>query len=164
MPNSLISFIATAERAGQVQTLHGQDAKGSQFASYVCGTIQQHRDHLKQLQMTKWELEALLSQGRIGWPDEETVKGYVEYLGELLSRSPLTERRAFIKSFVKEVKVTENDVLLTYTMPVSASGITQKGVAVLDTVQHGGQFKGYASAYSNSICPITSGFLDAALI
>lgn len=100
--------------------------------------IQQHRDRLKQLQVTKWELEAHLSQGQIELSEEETVKRYVEDMRDVLSNSHLTERRSFVKSFVKEVKVTGKDVLLTYTMPMTANRVLQEGITVLDTVQYGG--------------------------
>jgi hypothetical protein len=40
---------------------------------------------------------------------------------------------------VKEVKVTGNEVLLTYTMPMPTDGVLQEGTTVLDIVQYGGQ-------------------------
>jgi hypothetical protein len=52
----------------------------------------------------------------------------------------LTEQRSFIRSFVKEVKVTGNEALLTYTMPMPPQGITQETTGVLNTVHYGGPF------------------------
>ena len=104
----------------------------------VAVRIQQHRDHLKQLQVTKWEIEIRLSHGHIEPLDEETIQRYVEEMRDLLTNSPLTERRSFVKSFVKEVKVTGSNVLLTYTMPMSPNQVLQEGVTVLDTVHYGG--------------------------
>ena len=101
--------------------------------------IQQHRDRLNQLQVGKWELEARLSQRQIEPLDEDTVKHYVEDMRDLLSNSPLTDRRSFVKSFVKELKVTGNEVLMTYTMPVPPKGASEERVPVLDTVQYGGR-------------------------
>jgi len=43
--------------------------------------------------------------------DTETVTQYVNDLRNLLSENPLTERKSFIRSFVKEVKVTGDEVL-----------------------------------------------------
>ena len=48
----------------------------------------------------------------------ETVTAYVSDLRNLLEESPFPERRSFIKSFVKDVEVTGNQVLLTYTIPM----------------------------------------------
>jgi len=69
---------------------------------------------LLQLQAAKWELEALLSDRKMELADLETVTRYVEDLRDLLNESSLVERKAFIRSFVKEVKVTGDEVLLTY--------------------------------------------------
>jgi len=49
------------------------------------------------------------------------------------------ERRAFIRSFAKEVKVTGDSALLTYTIPLSPKGIPEEKVGVLSTVQYGGR-------------------------
>ena len=37
---------------------------------------------------------------------------------DFLSKSELSERRAFIKSFVKEIVVVPGDALLSYTVPM----------------------------------------------
>jgi len=103
--------------------------------------IQQHQDRFKQLQVSRWELEARLSQGHIEPMDDETVRRYVEDMRELLNESALTDRRSFVKSFVKEVKVTGNEVLLTYTAPLPPDMVLQEGMTVIDTVQHGGPFR-----------------------
>jgi len=55
----------------------------------------------------------------------------------MLDEGSLTERRAFQKSFIKEIKVTDNEVLVTYTMPVMPDG-TDHEKGVLDTVNCGG--------------------------
>ena len=43
---------------------------------------------------------------------------------DFLNESELTERRAFIESFVKEIIVIPGDALIRYTIPISQS--TQK--------------------------------------
>ncbi len=50
-----------------------------------------------------------------------------------------SERKAFIRSFVKEMKVTGDDALLTYTMPLSPEGISEERIGVLSAVQYGGR-------------------------
>lgn len=100
--------------------------------------IQQLRRRQQQLQAKKWELEALLSNRRVELANLETVTQYVDDLRNLLNESSLTERKAFIRSFVKEVKVTGDEVLLTYTMPLPPQGISQERIGVLYSVQHSG--------------------------
>ena len=47
--------------------------------------------------------------------DLETVSCYVDDLHDLLKGGSLLERRTFIKSFIKEIRVTGNEAILTYT-------------------------------------------------
>ena len=67
------------------------------------------------------------------------VTDYVNDLRNLINESSLPERRAFIRSFVKEVKVTGNEALLTYTMPLPPTGVSEENVGVLSTVQYSGR-------------------------
>ena len=61
-------------------------------------------------------------------------------LRNLLSESPLAERKSFIKSFVKEVKVIGAEVRLIYTIPMPPKGISQEVVGVPPIVRYGGPF------------------------
>jgi site-specific DNA recombinase len=70
--------------------------------------------------------------------DLETVTQCVDDLRSLLEENTLAERKSFIRSFVKEVKVTGDDVLLTYTMPLPPEGISQERVRVLHSVHSSG--------------------------
>ncbi|MCL0064592.1 recombinase family protein, partial [Dehalococcoidia bacterium] len=76
--------------------------------------IRQLRIRQEQLQDRRTEIENMLSERRVELADLKTVRHYANDLHNLLSESPLTERRAFIRSFVKEVKVTGDEALLTY--------------------------------------------------
>ncbi|MBT9143275.1 MAG: hypothetical protein AAGB97_06915 [Dehalococcoidia bacterium] len=101
--------------------------------------IQQLRHRQEQLQSRKWDLETLLSDRRVELASLETVTRYVDDLRSLLGESSLTERKSFIKSFVKEVKVAEGEVLITYTMPLPPEGMSQERVGVLSSVHYGGR-------------------------
>jgi len=70
--------------------------------------------------------------------DEKTVSSYVSDLHNLLNESSLAEKKSFVRSFVKEVKVTGDEVLLTYTMPILPTGMTQEKLPVLRIVHYGG--------------------------
>ena len=83
-------------------------------------------------------MEANLSDRRVELADLGLVTEYVKDLRNALTYSSLAEQRSFIRSFVKEVKVTGTDALLTYTMPLPPQGITQERTGVLNTVHYGG--------------------------
>jgi site-specific DNA recombinase len=90
------------------------------------------------LQAARWELEQQLSDRRVELADAETVAGYVADLRDLLNESSLSERKTFIRSFVKEVKVTGDEALLTYTIPMLPKGMSEEKLPVLPIVHHGG--------------------------
>ena len=48
----------------------------------------------------------------------ETIAAYAQDMSEFLKESELTERRAFIETFVKEIVVMPGDALLRYTIPM----------------------------------------------
>ena len=100
--------------------------------------IQELRQRQDKLQASKWEAEALPSDRRVQLADLATVTEYVADLRNLLTYSSLAEQRAFIRSFVKEVRVTGNEALLTYTMPLPPQNITRERAGVLNIVHYGG--------------------------
>ena len=65
----------------------------------------QLRERQKQVNAAKWDLEALLADRHLELADEKTVRRFVEDLRALLGESLLMERRSFIPSFIKEIKV-----------------------------------------------------------
>ena len=93
----------------------------------------------EQLETRRLELEYLLSDTKVELADMKTVAGYVADLRNLLNESSLSERKSFVRSFVKEVKVTGDEVLLTYTIPMLPKGITEEKLPVLSIVHDGGR-------------------------
>ena len=55
----------------------------------------------------------------------------------VLTNSSISEQKAFIRSFVKEVRIMGGEALLTYTTPLPPEGVLQEPAAVLDTVHYG---------------------------
>ena len=101
--------------------------------------IRELREQEKSLRVTKWELEAVLSARKVQLEDERSVRQALEDLKGILNDSPLNETRAFIRSFVREVKVTGSEVLLTYTMPM-AEGLVEEQLPVTSIVKDGGRY------------------------
>ncbi len=111
---------------------------GSLTMEDLAPRIQDLRQRQKQLEVSRFEVETALSDRRVELADLGLVTEYVEDLRNVLTYSSLAEQRSFIRSFVKEVKVTGTDALLTYTMPLPPQGITQERTGVLNTVHYGG--------------------------
>ncbi len=99
--------------------------------------IKELRLRQDKLLQTKAELENQIAEQKIESIDSNTSAWYVQELSGMLDSGSLAERRAFLKSFIKEVKVTDNEVLMTYSMPVMPDGTDQEKT-VLDTVNCGG--------------------------
>ncbi len=85
------------------------------------------------------EIDVLLSDRRVELASPKVVAEYVADLQAVLSGSALTERKTFIKSFVKKVRVKDEEVVLTYTMPIADNGTKSSDMAVLSSVQYGGR-------------------------
>jgi len=100
--------------------------------------IQELRRRQEKLQVRKIEIECLLSDRRVHLASPGVVTAYVNDLRNLLANSPLTERKAFIRSFVREIKVTGANISVTYTLlPVPDDNVEDE--AVLSTVHYGGR-------------------------
>ena len=108
--------------------------------------IREHRDRQERLEDLAAEARAILSQRRADLDDVETIAAYAQDMSEFLKESELTERRAFIETFVKEIVVMPGDALMRYTIPMpddshipgrNAEEIPLNG-SVLSTVKIGG--------------------------
>ncbi len=124
----------------RLERLYDAIETGQIDLSDLAPRIRQLRDRQEKLNSRRIEVESLLSDRRVELADPLTVKYYVSDLHTLLNESSLAERRAFIRSFVREVKVSGDKVLLTYTIPLSPRGISEEKVGVLSTVQYGGRY------------------------
>lgn len=80
-----------------------------------------------------------MSDRNVELADLEGITGCVDDLRKLLTEGSPAERRTFIRGFVKEVKVTGNEVVLNYTMPLIPDKLAMEKDVVLHTVQYGGQ-------------------------
>ena len=108
--------------------------------------IRDHRERQEKLEASAQEARAMLSQRREVLDDVETITAYALDLSVFLNESELTERRAFIESFVKEIVVMPGNALLRYTIPMPddapIGGRDAEEVPlhapVLSTVKYGG--------------------------
>ncbi len=80
--------------------------------------IKEHRERQERLEDAAAEARAILSQRRAVLDDMNIIAAYAQDMSEFLNESELTERRAFIETFVKEIVVMPGDALLRYTIPM----------------------------------------------
>jgi hypothetical protein len=81
-----------------------------------------------------------MSDRKVELADLGMVKDYVSDLRHTLDESPLSERRAFIRSFVENIIVTKKEVQLNYTVPLLPKGLTEERVGVLPIVHYSGRY------------------------
>ena len=80
--------------------------------------IRDHRERQERLEAAEAEAREMLSQRRNVLDQVETIAAYAQDMSRFLKKSELTERRAFIESFVKEIVVTPDNALLRYSVPM----------------------------------------------
>ena len=108
--------------------------------------IREHRDRQERLEDAAAEARAILAERRAVLDDVETIAAYATEMRDFLAESELTERRAFIESFVKEIVVTPDNALMRYTVPMPEDSLIPGGAtekvalngAVLTSVKSGG--------------------------
>lgn len=135
--DSILDDIADVSR--RLERLYDALETGKIQLADLAPRIQQLRQRQEQLQATRLELEQELSDRRVELADAETVAQCVVDLRNTLSESSLAERKSFVRSFVKEVKVTGNEVLLTYTIPMLPGGMIEEKLPVLSIGHYGGR-------------------------
>ena len=108
--------------------------------------IRDHKERQQRLESAAEGARAILSQRRAVLDDVRTITAYAQDMNRFLRKSELTERRAFIETFVKEIELLPGDALLRYTVPMpddslipgrSAEKVALNG-SVLPTLPDGG--------------------------
>ena len=80
--------------------------------------IRDHRERQERLEASAAEARSMLSERREVLDNVETITTYAQDLSVFLNESELTERRAFIGSFVKEIVVMPGNAVVRYTIPM----------------------------------------------
>ncbi len=101
--------------------------------------IRELRSHQEKLLARRSEIEIAMSDKKVELADMKLVKDYVIDLRHTLDEGPLTDRKAFIRSFVKEITVSQQEIRLSYTLPLLPDGLEEESVGVLPIVRYGGR-------------------------
>ncbi len=111
--------------------------------------IREHRERKEKLEIAAEEARALLKERRQFLDSADTIATFAEEMSEFLKTSELTETKAFVGSFVKEVVVKPGRAAIVYSIPTpedspiggaDAAEIALNG-RVMNSVRHGGLSK-----------------------
>ena len=79
--------------------------------------LRQHQESQQRLETTADDARSTLSEHRAILDSVETITAFAGEMSEFLRTSELTESRAFIRSFVKEIAVKPGTATIRYTIP-----------------------------------------------
>ena len=108
--------------------------------------IKEHRERKEKLEIAAEEARALLKERRQFLDSADTIATFAAEMSEFLKTSELTETKAFVGSFVKEVVVKPGRATIVYSIPTpddspmggaDAAEIALNG-RVMNSVRHGG--------------------------
>ena len=113
--------------------------------------IREHRERQEKLEIAAEEARALLSERQAVLDNVDTIAAFAEDMSDFLMTSEITESRAFIKSFVKEIKVKPGKATVYYTIPTPpdspiggslrpSSQYSTRWWAGLDEIENRGRF------------------------
>ncbi len=80
--------------------------------------IREHRERQAQLEDAAREARAALDDRRGTLDSADTIAAFASEMSEFLKTSELTETKAFVQSFVKEVQVRPGKATIIYTIPM----------------------------------------------
>ena len=108
--------------------------------------IREHRDRKEKLEVAAEEARRLLKDRRQFLDSADTIATFAEDMSEFLKTSELTQTRAFVHSFVKEIEVKPGKAAIVYSIPTPEDspigGADAAEVAltgrVRSSVRHGG--------------------------
>ena len=83
--------------------------------------IRNHKERQERLESAAEGARAILAQRRAVLDDVKTITAYAKDMSRFLQKSELTERRAFIETFVKEIELLPDNAVVRYTIPISQS-------------------------------------------
>ncbi len=79
--------------------------------------IREHRERKERLEIAAEEARALLGERRQFLDSADVIATFAEEMSEFLKTSELTETRAFVRSFVREVEVKPGKAAIVYSIP-----------------------------------------------
>ena len=107
--------------------------------------IREHRERKEKLEVAAEEARGLLAERRQFLDSADTIAAFAAEMSEFLKTSELTETKAFVNSFIKEIEVKPGKAAIVYSIPTpedspiggaNAAEVALNG-GVRSTVRHG---------------------------
>ena len=105
---------ASWTRAAQLRTSTWAEAAVARATARMA----EYQDRQERLEDAAANAREVLAQHRSALGNAGEIAEYAREMDDFLDRSELTERRAFIESFVREILVMPGQALLRYTFPM----------------------------------------------
>ena len=121
------------------------------MADFASDSIRDHKERQERLEdPPRRDARAILSQRRAVLDDVRTITAYAQDMNRFLRKSELTERRAFIETFVREIELLPDNAVVRYTIPISQSTTKTEVLMVsrfgCDSIGSGGSTGGRATS------------------
>jgi site-specific DNA recombinase len=92
-----------------------------------------------ELNITRVQIEAEMVVRGVEQVDLAMAKAYAQDLRGLLEEADFTERKAFLRSFIKRIEVNKKQVTVHYKLPVPHDSVSKEQIGVLPIDTPGGE-------------------------
>jgi site-specific DNA recombinase len=101
--------------------------------------IRELKDRVDKLESRKEQFDLLVAGHTAEVASREEVAECARELRNLLQSGSLTERKTFVRGFVKKIRITDDEARMSYTLPMLPRGMAEEAVPVLGIEQRGGR-------------------------
>lgn len=107
-----------AEKHKRRRNLYSTIEDGNLDYSDIAPRLKELNDEIEAISSEIQEIEAQKSQSRIPPVTDIELQPYVQDLQETLLKGSITERKGFIRTFIKEIRIDYPNIWIEYTLPL----------------------------------------------
>jgi hypothetical protein len=137
--NSIEKHIADID--SRLENLYDALEKGSFDSFELAPRIRKLKARRNELLAQRNQAECSLKMSVIETPDINLIRVHVDDIKQLLSESSIIERRAFLKSFVKNIEVGKEAVTVNYHLPMPPAKSDKDTLGVLPFIMSGRPYR-----------------------
>jgi len=125
----------------RLENLYDALEKGSFDSFELAPRIRKLKIKRDELLTQRNQAECSLKMSVIETPDINMIRDHVDDIKQLLSESSIIERRAFLKSFVKNIEVEKETVTVNYHLPMPPAKSDKDTLGVLPFITNGRPYR-----------------------